>query len=75
MAGETWEEVRYYVLGQLPELNKKIDSLEDKLGSIETKFETGMAVITTKMGTATYISSTIVSFIIGLITFFITGAK
>lgn len=67
MANESWEEVRYYVLGQLPELNKKIDGLETKLGAIETKFETGMAIITTKMGMVTLVSSAVVSGVIGLL--------
>ena len=71
MAGETWEEVRYYVLGQLPELNKKIDGLETKLNSIETKFETNMAIITTKMGGITFVASTVVSGIVGLVFHFI----
>lgn len=67
MAGESWEEVRYYVLGQLPELNKKIDGLETKLNSIEKAFETGMAIITTKMGMVTFVSSAVVSGIVGLL--------
>lgn len=67
MANESWEEVRYYVLGQLPELNKKIDGLETKLGAIEMKFETGMAIITTKMGMVTLVSSAVVSGVIGLL--------
>lgn len=70
---ETWEEVRYYVLGQLPELNKKIDGLESKLNNIETKFETGMAVITTKMGMVTFIASGVTSGIIGLVFHFMEG--
>lgn len=73
MAQETWEEVRYYVLGQLPELNKKIDALDSKLGTIETKFEAGMAIITTKMGVVTFVSSTIVSVVIGTIATFLGG--
>jgi hypothetical protein len=73
MAAETWEEVRYHVLGQLPVLNKKIDSLETKLGVVETKFESGMAVITTKMGMITFISSSVVSVIIGLAVHFLGG--
>jgi hypothetical protein len=71
MAGETWEEVRYYVLGQLPELNKKIDGLETKLNSIETKFETNMAIITTKMGGITFVASTVVSGTVGLVFHFL----
>lgn len=73
MAGETWEEVRYYVLGQLPILNQKIDGLESKLGDIERKFETGMAVITTKMGMITFIASTVTSGAVGLVFHFLGG--
>lgn len=67
MANETWEEVRYFVLNQIPEINRKIDGLESKLNTIETKFETNMAILTTKMGMITLVSSAVVSGVVGLL--------
>lgn len=64
MAGETWDEVRYFVLNQIPEINRKIDGLDNKLNAIETKFEANMAILTTKMGTATFVTSAVVSLIV-----------
>ena len=74
---ESWEEVRYHVLGQLPELNSKIRQLDDKLGTIETKLETGMSIITTKMTMITFLGSTITSIIVGVIVAYLSasGAK
>lgn len=68
MSSETWEEVRYHVLGQLPQLNRKIDELDNKVAHIETKFETGMAVITTKMVMIMGIGSAVIGLIIQLVT-------
>lgn len=68
MSGETWEEVRYHVLGQLPELNRKIDSLDTKVGNIETKFETGMAVLTSKMVMIMAIGSASIGIIVQVVT-------
>lgn len=67
MANESWEEVRYYVLGQLPELNRKVDGLENKLNSIETKFEAGMAVIGNKVTTIVALGSTAMSVVVSII--------
>ena len=72
MAQETWEEVRYFVLNQIPEINRKIDGLESKLGTIETKFEANMAILTTKMGTAAFVTSGVVSLVVAVIAAFIT---
>ena len=65
---ETWEEVRYHVLGQLPQLNKKIDALDEKVGKIETKFETGVAVLTSKMVMIMAIGSGAIGIIIQVVT-------
>ena len=67
MAGETWDEVRYFVLNQIPEINRKIDGLENKLNVIETKFETNMAILTTKMSTASFVVSGVVSIVISVV--------
>ena len=71
MSGETWEEVRYHVLGQLPELNRKIDTLDTKVGNIETKFETGMAVLTSKMVMIMAIGSAAIGLVIQVVTHFL----
>jgi hypothetical protein len=65
---ETWEEVRYHVLGQLPALNRKIDSLDAKVGQIETKFETGMAVLTTKMVLIMSVGSLLIGLLVQVVT-------
>lgn len=67
MANETWDEVRYFVLNQIPEINRKIDGLETKLNTIETKFETNMAILTTKMGAASFVTSSITSLVITVV--------
>lgn len=67
MANETWDEVRYFVLNQIPEINRKIDGLENKLNTIETKFETNMAILTTKMGAASFVTSSVVSVIVTIL--------
>jgi len=68
MSSETWEEVRYHVLGQLPLLNQKMDAIDKKVGEIETKFEAGMAVLTSKMVMIMAIGSAVIGIIIQLAT-------
>lgn len=70
---ESWEEVRYHVLGQLPELNKKIDKIDEKIGNMETKMETNFATISTKLGVIVFSASSIVSIIVGVITSYFGG--
>jgi len=68
MAAETWEEVRYHVLGQLPLLNQKIDNVATQLTSVDKKFETSMSVLTTKMMMIMAIGSGVIGLTIQLIT-------
>lgn len=68
MSGETWEEVRYHVLGQLPLLNSKIDKIDERIGVMETKFETGMAVLTSKLVMIMAIGSATIGIVIQVAT-------
>lgn len=72
MAGETWDEVRYHVLGQIPMINQRIDAmdakvterfekLDTKVDEINTKLEKNLAIIMTKMGSIVTIGTSVIT--------------
>jgi len=74
MSAETWEEVRYHVLGQLPILNAKIDSVAAQLTEVDKKFEISMNVLTTKMMMVMAVGSGAIGIVIQIVTHLL-GAK
>jgi len=73
MANETWDEVRYYVLSTLPQMNTKLDGLENKIGTMETKLETNMAILATKQQSMTFLVSTVISLVGIAVSYFTKG--